>query len=173
MKDFDDFFKEFDELFREEIRRMRKFLTAISNIPEDQINERIKRGEPLTFGFTYSWRTGMPTPQIRYFGNIKPERPIGIKVDDEVTPFYDIYEKDDVYEVIIELPGAEKKDVELSIKGNDLEVKAKTKYKKYNTVIRLPSEVSSEDVIAKMNNGVLTVTLKRKEKEGKKIKILD
>ncbi len=173
MNGFDDIFEEFDKLFKDEMKRMRKFITMMGNIPKDDIMERFKSDEPIVWGFTYRWGTGMEKPEIRYFGNVKPEKPVGIRVDEEVTPFYDVYKKDDGYEVVVELPGAEKKDVDLSVRGTELIVNAKTKYKTYSATIKLPSEVDTENVEAKMNNGILMVKLKKSESGGKKIRILD
>ncbi|HIE36647.1 TPA: Hsp20/alpha crystallin family protein [Candidatus Geothermarchaeota archaeon] len=158
----DDFFDEIDRLFKEEMRRIRKLITEITRIRVNDLKELERRGEPIVFGFSYRWHSGMEKPEIKFFGNVKPQQPFGVKVDDAITPVYDIIDKGDHYEIIIELAGAKKDDVNIEMKDRMLYVSANTKYKKYKHSIPLPPDASTSEVKAKLNNGILIVTLNKK-----------
>ncbi|MEW6063046.1 MAG: Hsp20/alpha crystallin family protein [Nanoarchaeota archaeon] len=93
--------------------------------------------------------------------------------------------------VKVEMPGIDKKDIQLVVRDNFLEVKAQRKselreekkdfyrqersYKGFYRAIALPVNVKAEDASAEYKNGVLTVTIPRKEKalaiKAKKIKV--
>ncbi len=168
-----DFFEEIDRIFKEEMRRIRKMITEMSRIKPEFISELEKRGEPMVFGFTYRWHSGMKRPEVKFFGNVKPVEPYGIRISEESTPVYDMLDKEDHYEIIVELAGARKDDIDLQIKDNQLDIRAKTPYKKYSLQLRLPSDAILDEIRAKLNNGILVITLpKRKEKvEGRRINI--
>ncbi len=168
----DEFFDEIDRLFKEEMRRIRKLITELTRIRVNDLKELERRGEPIVFGFSYRWHSGMEKPEIKFFGNVKPQQPFGVKVDDTVTPVYDIIDRGDHYEIIIELAGARKEDINIEMKDRTLHITANTKYKKYKHSITLPADASTTDVKAKLNNGILVVTLKKKVNGGaKKIQV--
>jgi len=93
----------------------------------------------------------------------------------KLSPRLDVTDTDGVIEVTAELPGLEEKDVNVSVEDGALtisgEKKAQTEKKEKNYVysersygsfvrrIPLPSGVDSKSVSAKMNKGVLTVTV--------------
>jgi|Deesub1362A_J573_1020465.scaffolds.fasta_scaffold00001_514 HSP20 family protein len=171
----DDFFDEIDKLFKEEMRRIRKIITELTRVRPEYISDLEKRGEPLVFGFTYRWKSGMEKPEVKFFGNVKPVQPYGIKISEEATPVYDIIDKGDHYEIVVELAGAKKDNIDVEIKGGNLHVKAKTPYKKYSVRIRIPANSNIEDMKAKLNNGILIITVpkKREEVSKKKIEIVE
>lgn len=164
----EDIFDELDRLFKEEMRKIRKMITELTRINPEEIREFGKKGEPIVFGFTYRWHSGMKRPEVKFFGNVRPQPPYGIKVDDVVSPVYDIIDKKDHYEVIVELAGARKEDVNIEMKGRTLHIKADTSYKKYNTSIQIPPDASTENIKAKINNGILIITLPKIETKGEK-----
>ncbi len=106
-------------------------------------------------------------------------------------PLIDIKVEPTMVKVFIELPGVNKRDVELNVTKNELEVKTENKNEKkinrkgyyryersyagFYRAIPLPVEVVPEATKAEFDNGVLTVTLKRakpvKKEKGVKIKI--
>lgn len=170
----DDFFEEIDKLFKEEMRRIRKIITELTRVRPDYLSDLGRRGEPLVFGFTYRWQSGMDRPEVKFFGNVKPVQPYGIKISEESTPVYDILDKGDHYEIIIELAGAKKDDIDLQISNGKLIVFAKTPYKKYSTSIRLPSNIDTSGLKAKLNNGILIVNIpKLKKEENRRIDIIE
>lgn len=163
-----DFFDEMDKIFKDEMRRIRKMITELTRVRPEEITDLGKRGKPLVFGFTYNWHSGMDRPEVKFFGNVKPMQPYGIKISEDATPVYDIIDKGDHYEVVVELAGAKKDDVNLEVRENDLYVQAKTPYKKYSVKIRLPNNVDSGNIKAKLNNGILIVAIAKRGGSFKK-----
>ena len=114
-----------------------------------------------------------------------PFRETGTDLDIEWTPRLDLVETDEAYEVKTELPGLEKKDIDISIDRDVLVVKGEKKHEKeekgkhfhrlerrYGTFyrsIRLPGEVLEDKIDANFKNGVLTITLPKSEETKKRI----
>jgi len=105
------------------------------------------------------------------------------------APAVDIYETDQNVVLKAELPGVDPKDVEIRVEDGTLWLKGERKFESevkkegyhrfertYGTFARafpLPSSVNSEKAKAEYSNGVLTLTLpKREEAKPKTIKIV-
>ncbi len=107
-----------------------------------------------------------------------------------LNPSTDIVENDDVFEITVELPGIEEKDVSLSLKDNILtlkgekkqEVKKKDKdyhmversYGSFERSFRLPLNVDQDNIRADFSHGVMTITAPKTDKippEHRKIEI--
>jgi len=103
-------------------------------------------------------------------------------------PKIDIWEDEEKYVVEAELPGFDKKDIDINITDDILTIKASRKkeeekkdknyyyteriYGEFVRSVRLPSEVDKKSIKAKYNNGVLELTLpKTKESKEKTTKI--
>lgn len=101
------------------------------------------------------------------------------------SPRLDVSETDKALEVVADLPGMEKKDINVSldgdlltIKGEKKEVKEK-KDKHYHTIerrsgsfyraLRLPMEVEGDKIDATFKEGVLTLTLPKSKAAAKKV----
>jgi HSP20 family protein len=93
-----------------------------------------------------------------------------------------IVEKDDSFEIEIDIPGVVKEDIELSVEDDYLTIIAdrkpsastgkvikSSKSKRYLNSYKLGTGVSQTDIKAKYDNGVLKVTVgkKQKSKENK------
>jgi HSP20 family protein len=104
------------------------------------------------------------------------------------NPQVDIYENNDQIVLEAELPGMNREDFDLSIENNVLTLRGERKFEKkddndnYHRVERsygsftrsftLPQTVSSEGAVAEYKNGVLRVSLpKREEVKARKISI--
>ena len=104
------------------------------------------------------------------------------------SPSVDIFENEDKLVLEAELPGMKREDIELSIENNIVTLKGERKFEKkaegdnYHRVERsygsftrsfsLPQTVTSEGANAEFNNGVLRVSLpKREETKARKIEI--
>jgi HSP20 family protein len=118
-----------------------------------------------------------------------PSRVLGVEVPGiaragwQVAPAMDLVEKDDAYEITVELPGLDEKNVEitlsnhtLTIKGEKNEVKEETqkdyyqserRYGSFQRSFQLPEGVDADKIDANFAKGVLTVTLP-KTAEAKK-----
>ena len=71
---------------------------------------------------------------------------------------------DDVYTVEFELPGFSKKDLKITVSDQVLTVKAeKGDRKKQPYRVSLNNLVSLEDISSKMSDGLLTITMPKKE----------
>ena len=97
------------------------------------------------------------------------------------TPAIDIKEEDDKLVVSTDLPGINKEDVQINLKEDMLEISAKTgkeketeeegylrrerAYTQFYRAIRLPASVKEEGSTAKMENGVLKITLPKMQLE--------
>ena len=104
------------------------------------------------------------------------------------APRVDILENEASYQVTAELPGIKKEDVEITVENNLLTLKGDRKFEKdvnkeqYHRIERaygsfarsftLPNRVSQDQVQAKYDNGLLTITIpKAAEARPKKIEI--
>lgn len=105
------------------------------------------------------------------------------------TPAIDIKEEDDKLVVTTDLPGINKEDVQINLKEDILEISAKTgkeketeeegylrrerAYTQFYRAVRLPASVKEDGSTAKMENGVLTITLPKMQlgEPAKKIAI--
>jgi HSP20 family protein len=99
-------------------------------------------------------------------------------------PKVDVVEKDNAYLVKAELPGVKKEDIHISIDGSQVTIEAEVKREKkdekdrelhiervYGKVMRsfsLPQEVDEGKAQAKVNDGVLELTLPKKQAAGRK-----
>ena len=95
----------------------------------------------------------------------------------ELMPRAELTAQGDAYEVAVELPGIDDKDVELSILDNMLTIKGEKKEEKeekkkdyylsersYGTFrrsIRLPDDIDPEKMSAVMKNGVMTIAIQK------------
>ena len=105
------------------------------------------------------------------------------------TPAIDIKEEGNKLLVTTDMPGINKEDIELNLKEDMLEISAKSRkeneteeegyirkervYTHFYRVVRLPTSVKEQESTAKIENGVLTITLPKMEFEepAKKIQI--
>jgi|ERR1035437_1673355 HSP20 family protein len=105
------------------------------------------------------------------------------------TPAIDIKDGENKLLVTTDLPGINKEDIELNLKEDMLEISAKSRketeteeegyirkereYTHFYRAVRLPIRVKEEGSTAKIENGVLTITLPKMELEepSKKIQI--
>ncbi len=155
---FSEFFRfpeEIDEIFRKMIRDFDEMLRKAEFVEK-----------PIVRGF--SIRIGPDgKPEIREFGTKPLIKEEGVE---EREPLIDTIETDDEIQVIAEMPGVNKEDIELNASETKLEIKAEGENRKYYKVVDLPEEVDPESAKARYNNGVLEVILKKKhpKKESKK-----
>jgi HSP20 family protein len=151
-----DMFGDFDEIFSEMLREF----------------ETMEPGEhdqgPFFYGFSVNQRPG-EEPQVREFGNIRPE---GGRLEiGERKPLVDVFDNDKTVQVVAEMPGIEKEDVELSAEGRGLELKASHGDRRYHEFVELPCDVDVDSAKATYKNGVLDVSLNKVKKTTRKKKI--
>lgn len=103
-------------------------------------------------------------------------------------PAVDIREGNDSLELAVELPGIDPKDVQISVENNILSIsgersfeqasegetvhRVERAYGSFERTFRLPPSYRGEDIVAKASNGVLTLTVpKREEAKPRSIKV--
>jgi len=164
--------RELDEMFS------RSFEELEREVPRNLIRERktdrgyIREVGPIVYG--YSITIGPDgKPIIREFGNIKPgRRPEIVEVSEAREPLVDVYEEDEIVKVIAEVPGVEKKDINLNATEKKLIISVDTPQRKYYKEVDLPAEVDPQSAKATYKNGVLEVVLKKTGKsKGVKVNI--
>ena len=74
--------------------------------------------------------------------------------------------------ITVDMPGVEKKDIELNVDKHMVKVEAKTEERDYGFTKRFTPELNPEEVEAEFNNGVLDIKIQKAEEDkGKKIDI--
>ena len=75
----------------------------------------------------------------------------------------DIHEDDEEVRVIADLPGVEKRDIDLKCDGKLLTISARTAQRQYDERVRLPAHVDEHSASASYKNGVLEVVMKKND----------
>lgn len=106
--------------------------------------------------------------------------------DESLAPAMDMVEHDDDYTVYIDLPGVDKKDLELSVENNVLSIKGVKKepsgnrkfFRKetwtgeFRRTVSLPAAADSQKVSAELKDGVLSIAIgKREELKPRQISV--
>jgi HSP20 family protein len=130
-----------------------------------------------------SWNLGLFPALTRSPGSSEPEDP-ALRL-----PRTNVEEKDDRFEFTLEMPGLAKKDVEVAIENDTLTVKGekveKSDEKEEKGILRreirssrfersfsLGRDVDQDNVRAKMEDGILTITVpKTEDRVGRKIDV--
>ena len=178
MGDFEDFDRMMDEMFKEMFEDLPKDLYKERRLPDGRV---IKEMGPFVYG--YSMTVGPDgKPEIREFGNVKPSTkptPIGVlkpsfEYKEEREPLVDVINESNTIRVIAEVPGIDKKDINLSCSERTLTISVDSEKRRYYKEVELPEEIDPKISKATYTNGVLEVTLikvKEKKLKGEKIRI--
>lgn len=105
--------------------------------------------------------------------------------DRESIPAVNVKETDDNFQIELAAPGMKKKDFKVDVKNGVLNISAENEesneekeenytrkefsYTSFNRSFTLPESINNEDIHAKYNEGVLTLTLAKKEEEKKQL----
>ena len=111
------------------------------------------------------------------------KRPFG----DVREPYMDMIERSDEIEVVAELPGVKKEDIDISVEGDMLTISADVKnekeeekgnylyrersYKRFARKIALPANVDVERAKSRFENGTLRIVFPKIGGKGRKINI--
>ncbi len=162
-----------DDFFGDDFEKeMRKFQRIINDMVKKMMKD-LEEGTFTTRPFVYgiSFKIGPDgLPRIEDFGTV----PQAEKVSEGVRePFTDVMEDERNIYITMELPGVEKEDINMELVDSSLIVTVDTGIRKYYKEIPLPDYADPENIEAKYNNGVLDITIKKKEekKAKKKIKV--
>jgi HSP20 family protein len=167
------FFGDMDEMVRDMEEFMQRQFEEFSKMtPKDLVKERtmpdgskVREFGPFVYG--YSMRIGPDgKPEVREFGNVKPGARYGqprVNISEEREPLVDVTETNNEVHIIAELPGVEKEDIKMHGTDTSLTIDVDTAERKYHKVVELPAKVDTKETKASYKNGVLEVTLPKKE----------
>lgn len=114
-------------------------------------------------------------PHINSFGNkpqVGPKEGGGMRVGaDEREPLTDVIEDAKSVAITMELPGVDKKDIDLKMTRERLEVGVDNDVRKYHKSVRMPSKVDPSTTKATYKNGILDVTVQKAEPEEDTVRI--
>jgi len=104
--------------------------------------------------------------------------------EEEFLPALDLSETENELVVKCEIPGMERKDIDISLSDSTLTIKGEKKqereekkadyhlversYGSFTRSVQLPKEIRSDKISASYKNGILTVTLSKSEEAKKK-----
>ena len=92
------------------------------------------------------------------------------------VPSTDIYETDDALKVVMEVPGVDRKNIDIKLENDELRVDARIDFSNYDGMEPLYTEynvghfarrfvlshtIDQQQISAQLNDGVLTLTLKK------------
>lgn len=156
------------ERMREEMEEMMERM--MQGMPRDEVRRLSERRGPQVYGF--SVRVGPDgKPVVTEFGDIKrqekelrpPEETEEGREEEtgsrergteEREPLVDVFKDKKGVNVIAEMPGVGEKEVQLSVNGKELEIRAEGA-RKYYRKVELPEDVGRKKMEKKYRNGVL------------------
>jgi len=158
--------KEMAEAFREMERSMPSEMVRERRLPDGSVKREYG---PFVYG--YSVKIGPDgKPIVREFGNIKPGGPgVGrppLDLRDQREPLVDVVEEEKTVKVVAELPGVERRDIKLYARERTLTIEVDAPQRKYYKRLELPVEVDEKTATSTYRNGILEVSLDKKERKG-------
>jgi HSP20 family protein len=176
---FDDMFREFDEMRKETERIFSEQFKNIENrVPKDLIKEydtpeggKVREVGPIVYG--YSMTIGPDgKPKIQQFGNVKSfsgrgsfEQP---SLSAEREPLIDISSTDKEVKIVAEMPGISKEKIKIDVYDKYVEIKSEDPNRKYHKQIEVPEDIDITSARSNYNNGVLEITFQKKEQQKPK-----
>ncbi|MFW9799008.1 MAG: archaeal heat shock protein Hsp20 [Candidatus Thorarchaeota archaeon] len=154
----EEIFDQIDEMMRRMMDDMQEGGIFDMDSIEEFMRENPDGANPFVFGF--SMRIGPDgKPIIQRFGNAPS--PDGARMLPQLEPLVDIIEENDEIIVVAELPGVEKDELKVRVKGQTLTIDVENPEKPYHKELELPTKVRKEEAKSSMRNGVLEVRLKK------------
>ncbi len=118
--------------------------------------------KPFVFGFRM--RVGPDgKPVIERFGDPTPKEIHG-ELPPPIEPLVDVFEEDDEIIVVADLPGVEKDEIRVRVKGQTLTIHVDNPERPYHKEIKLPAKVVRDNATSSLRNGVLEVRLQKASK---------
>mgnify|MGYP001772525229 CR=1 FL=1 len=164
-----DIFDLFDEMIREMEEEIERFEREFMRVGSEESGTKVYG--PYVYGFRITVGPD-GKPKIEEFGNVKSYKGKPI-ISEEREPLVDVIEKGDEVRVVAEVPGVSKDQIKVKVTGKKVIIQAQGEDRKYYKEVELPAEVDEKSAKATYNNGVLQVTLKKKEtpESGTEVKI--
>ncbi len=162
---FDPF--DFDDDFIKDLFNDDRIMGDVKKMTEEMMKmfSNAQPGKPVVHGFKIQFGPD-GRPRIEDFGNQPIKTPDGQPtISEEREPLTDIIEGDNDVAVTVEIPGVEKKDIDLKVKRDHLEIKVDAPDRKYHKRLDLTCDIIPKTTKATYKNGILDVSIKRKEKK--------
>lgn len=155
---FGDFFPE--EMLHLIEDMMEKMMTEMNQgmfIDSEKFQEMLRNQEGINpFMSGFSLKLGPDgKPIIQRFGNTPGS------TEHVLEPLVDIVEDNDEIIVVAEVPGVERDEIKVRIKGTTLTIHADNPDRPYHKVIELPSRVKKDEAKSAIRNGVLEIRLRK------------
>jgi HSP20 family protein len=129
----------------------------------------------------------MFNPSFSPWGYFPSTSRFGVQEDKVRVPVYDMVDRGDRYEVIVELPGIDKDNIRINTTNDSIEISAEqsrdeeerkkeysysqSAFSSFYCAIPVPTEILSTEVTARSdNNGILRINLPKKEPTRQDIK---
>jgi HSP20 family protein len=148
LDELDRFFEEFEKDITETVRQ--------------GIDDAKRFSKPYVAGF--SMKVGPEgKPTLELFGD-KPEQDGGFR-----SPMTEqiLDGKNKTLVVVLEMPGVDKRDIEISSTDDSLLVKAEHESRKYKCEVALKADVEPDSGKAEYRNGILEITFSVRDKDNK------
>ena len=97
-----------------------------------------------------------------------PQTPLYADKQDSVGDWED---RNGEISVTIEMPGVDKKDIELTVDEHTVSIEADNDERQYSISKTFDATLNPDKVTANLNNGILDIKIKKADNVGKKIKI--
>jgi len=170
----DDFFEEFERIQEKFAKMFEKRFFELEDFEDFELPRSSESGKPLVYGFSVRIdEDGKPV--ISEFGNAtRQARSSGMPGARE--PLVDLINGEREITVLAELPGVDKKHLQLKVTKNTLSINVTDPERRFTKTLRLPSEVEEKASKATLKNGILEVILKKRvasklKQAGETIKI--
>ncbi len=176
--------REWDDLFENIFGREFEYFDEIAEKMFKDLDELFRssmRGQgsgfdkPFVKGF--SVKMGPEgKPEIKEFGsktNVAREAEPGEESSEERRPLIDVMKGDEEVNVIAEMPGINKEDIDINASETSVDIKAEGTTRRYSESVDLGCEVIPDSAKARYNNGVLEIVFKRKEPKKEHRKKVD
>jgi len=149
---------EFMEQMMREVERMMKQFQLDPNDPE-AIKKKLG---PMVWGWNMSIGPD-GKPQFKEFGNVKPSVKGSPVASKDREPLIDVFIEDKQVRVIAEMPGVDKKDINVKTTENKIVISAISGDRNYSCERDLSVKINPKTANAKYRNGILELTVERKE----------
>jgi HSP20 family protein len=161
------------------VGRMRRFRQGARSLRTRQMNN-------IFDDFRNSIES-MLNPSFSPWGYFPSTSRIGVQEDEIRVPIYDVVDRGDKYEVIVELPGIDKDNIRINATDDSIEISAEQSreederkkefsysqrtFSSFYCTIPVPTEILSSVVTARSDNrGILRINLPKKAPTGQDIK---
>ncbi len=159
----------FDDQFENRFRRMSNRFFNTGDIFENPSAGQVQNCGPYYYG--YQMTVGPDgKPRVKEWGNARPTSSAVLVSLDGVRESYvdeTLNEKEKTFQLVTEMPGIEKSDIQVSVTDGIVSISAKRDDRRYSTKIPLKYKVDENSTKAKYTNGILALTFALAEEKPK------